>query len=185
MQIDCLFAILQTTLHKTKVLKLTAIANEKGFSIHQLIDFTFHHDQQIGFRAAWILENIYTNYNVKFFPAITYFLDRFPEQHNSSARRHFAKILAFITDKKASPETKQVIADYDTDLIVETTFSWLIDEKVPVAIKSQCLSALANFNAKHNWIKEELLQTMDFLVDKESIGFYSKVKKVRKQLKSI
>ena len=73
--------------------------------------------------------------------------------------------------------------EYDTDLLVETVFSWIIDEQVPVAVKSQCLSVLGNLHQKHPWIKEELLQTMDFLIDKESIAFYAKVKQIRKQLK--
>lgn len=74
--------------------------------------------------------------------------------------------------------------DYDTENLVEATFQWLIDEQVPVAIKSHCLNILANFTTIHPWIKEELLQTMDYLVDKESIAFFAKVKQIRKQLKA-
>lgn len=87
-----------------------------------------------------------------------------------------------MTKKNASSEMKEIIVNYDTDHLVEVVFSWLIDEKVPVAIKSHCLNILANLNTKHNWIKDELMETMDFLVDKESIAFFAKVKQIRKQL---
>lgn len=183
MQTDDLLATIKTTLQKTKVNELAKIAAENKFSINELIDLTFHHQEQVAFRAGWILENICISYPDRFLSAAVYFLDRFVEQSNLSCRRHFGKILALMTSKKASSTVKEIILNYQTDQIVETVFSWLIDDKVPVAIKSHCLNILANFNIKHPWIKEELLATMDFLIDKESIAFYAKVKQIRKQLK--
>lgn len=174
---------LKTTLQKSKVQKLASIAAEQTFSVQELIDITFHQDEQIAFRAAWILENIFSLHQERFLPYATYFLVKFPAQNNLSARRHYSKILALMTKKNASAALKELLADYDTGSLVNTVFSWLIDEKVPVAIKSHCLNTLANLHTKHSWIKEELIQTMDFLVDKESIGFYAKVKQIRKQLK--
>lgn len=182
MKSEQLLSILKTKLGKRKVVELAKIAVINNFSMGELIDLTLHQNAQIGFRAAWVLENIYSNDNHYFVPHAIYFLDRFSLQLNLSAMRHYAKILAFMTNKKASPEIKQTINSYDTDLIVETVFSWIIDEKVPVAVKSQCLNVLGSLNSKHAWIKDELLQTMDFLIDKESIAFYAKVKMIRKQL---
>lgn len=173
---------IKTTLQKSKVEKLAAIASEETFSVKDLIDLSFYHDEQIGFRSAWILENVFANHQQRFLPYVFYFLEKFPKQNNLSALRHYVKILAFMTKKNASMEIKKILADYDTDHLVEVVFAWLIDEKVPVAVKSHCLNILANLNVKHIWIKEELLQTMDFLVDKESIAFFAKVKQIRKQL---
>lgn len=182
MQKDLLLETIKTTLQKSKVEKLAAIGSEDTFSVKDLIDLSFYHDEQIGFRAAWILENVFTNHQQRFLPSAFYFLEKFPQQNNLSALRHYVKILAFMTKKNASAEIKKIIAGYDTDHLVEVVFAWLIDEKIPVAVKSHCLNILANLNAKHSWVKEELLQTMDFLVDKESIGFFAKVKQIRKQL---
>nr|WP_276903120.1 hypothetical protein [Pedobacter kyonggii] len=173
---------IKTTLQKSKVEKLAAIASEDTFSVKDLIDLSFYHDEQIGFRAAWILENVFANHQPRFLPYILYFLEKFPQQNNLSALRHYVKILAFMTKNNASNEIKKILADYNTDHLVEIVFAWLIDEQIPVAVKSHCLNILANLNTKHNWIREELLQTMDFLVDKESIAFFAKVKQIRKQL---
>jgi hypothetical protein len=179
-----LLETIKTTLQKSKVEKLASIASEETFSVKDLIDLSFYHDEQIGFRSAWILENVYATHQQRFLPYVQYFLEKFPRQTNLSALRHYVKILAFMTKKNASAEVKKIITDYDTDHLVEVVFAWLIDEKVPVAVKSHCLNILANLNTKHSWIREELLQTMDFLVDKESVGFFSKVKQIRTQLKS-
>lgn len=183
MKSEQLLSILKTKLGKCQVVELAKIAVVNDFSMEELIDLTLHQNEQIGFRASWILENIYSNDNEHFISYSIYFLDRFTSQKNLSAMRHYAKILAFMTHKKASPQLKQIIKDYDTDLIVETVFSWVIDEQVPVAVKSQCLNVLGNLYLKHDWIKDELLETMDYLVDKESIAFYAKVKMIRKMLK--
>jgi hypothetical protein len=176
---------IKTTLSKSKVEKLASIASQETFSVKDLIDLSFHHNEQIGFRAAWILENVYANHQENFTPFIIYFLDKFSAQTNLSALRHYVKILAFMTKKNASSEIKEITNNYHTDALVEVVFHWLIDEKMPVAVKSHCLNILANLNVKHNWIKDELLQTIDFLIDKESIAFFAKVKQIRKQLKSI
>lgn len=178
-----LLADIKNTLQKTKVELLAQIAAKQANAVKDIIDLTFHHDEQIGFRAAWILENIYTNNPPHFVPFMVYFLDNFSRQNNLSARRHFTKILALLTKKNALPEIKAVLAKYDTEKLVETAFAWLIDENVPVAIKSHCLNILANLSAKYPWVKAELLETMDYLVDKESIAFFAKVKQIRKQLR--
>jgi hypothetical protein len=174
---------LNHTLTKHEINKILNSKHTELFNIKELIDLTFNEVKQVAFRAAWILENIYISYPDRFIPTAVYFLDRFTVQDNLSCRRHYGKILALMTSKKASPTVKEIIDNYQTDHLVETVFSWLIDQKVPVAIKSHGLNILANLSAKHPWIKEELLATMDFLVDKESVGFYSKVKLIRKQLK--
>lgn len=174
---------IKVTLTKNKVEKLASIASDQTFSVKDIIDLSFHKNVQIGFRAAWILENVYSNHHERFLPYTDYFLEKFPLQNNRSALRHFVKILAFITNKKASEEIKKILTDYNTEKIVDVVFAWLINEKIPVAVKSHCLNILANLSSKHNWINEELIQTMDFLVDKESVAFFAKVKQIRRQLK--
>lgn len=179
-----LIEILKLPIGKSKVEQLAAIASEKAFSVKDLIDLSFHADEQTGFRAAWILENVYSKKPELFTPHSIYFLDKFSSQTNLSALRHYVKILALMTNKKAPQDIKNVITIYNTDNIVEIVFAWLIDINIPVAIKSHCLNVLANFIPKHNWIKEELIETMEFLIDKQSIAFFAKVKQIRQQLKS-
>ena len=185
MRTDFLLTTLKSTLSKKRVEELAIITVDSKFPIKELIDLTFHAEEQVGFRASWILENIYIHHVFYFWPSSTYFLSKFHQQNNLSSRRHFGKILALMTAKKAPFYLTETIRTYKTDRLVETVFSWLVDDKVPVAVKSHCLNILANLSAKHDWIKNELIETMDFLIDKESIAFFAKVKQIRKQLKGI
>ena len=102
---------IKTTLSKNKVEKLAKIAAEELYTVKDLIDLSFHTNQQISFRSAWILENVFFNYQHTFLPNVLYFLEKFPFQNNLSALRHYVKILAFMTNKNASPEIKKIITE--------------------------------------------------------------------------
>jgi len=182
MQSDQFLNSLKSTLAKKRVEELAKMISDSKFSIKELIDLTFNKEEQLGFRASWVLENVYINCVDHFLPYANYFLSKFHQQNNLSSRRHFSKILALMTAKNAPIAAREIIAHYKTDELIETVFSWLIDRQVPVAVKSHGLTILANLSSKHEWIKNELLETMNFLIDKESIAFYAKVKQVRKQL---
>jgi len=171
--------------HPVGKMEVESLAAMETLSPQYLIDLSFNQDEQVSFRAAWILERVYSNHRERFLPFVYYFLEKLPLQENLSALRHYVKILAFITNNKADNEVRKLIQNYDTDGIVEVIFAWLIDKQIPVAVKSHCLNILANLVPKHNWIRNELIDTMEFLVDKESVAFFAKVKQIRKQLKSI
>lgn len=178
-----LIVLLSNAISKQEVMLISKNLSSSSNSVLTILKLTFHPKHEVAYRAAWILENIYLASPQNFAPHVNWFLINFPNQNNTSARRNFAKILALITKKNAPKEIKEIVNQFKTDDLVETVFAWLIDEEVAVAIKSHCLNILANLNYKHPWIKEELLQTMDFLVDKESIAFFAKVKQIRKQLR--
>lgn len=177
-----LIVLLNNTISKQEVKLISKNYIQDNDFVLLLLEFTFHPKHEVAFRAAWILENIYLASPKDFMPHVNWFLKSFSKQNNTSARRNFAKILALITKKNAPKEIKEIINEFKTDDLVETVFAWLIDEEVAVAIKSHCLNILANLSIKHSWIKDELLQTIDFLVGKESIAFFAKAKQIRKQL---
>ncbi|WP_431294789.1 hypothetical protein [Pedobacter sp. P26] len=85
MQNDLLLETIKTTLQKSKIEKLAAIASEDTFSVKDLIYLSFYHDEQIGFRAAWILENVFANHQQRFLPYVLYFWRNF---HNKTIYRH-------------------------------------------------------------------------------------------------
>ena len=174
--------LLATISHPVGKIEVEELASNEHISSLDLINLSFHNDQQVGFRAAWILERIYSNHQTRFLPFAAHFLAELPKQRNLSALRHYVKILAFMTHKNAALEIRVLLENYDTDCIVEVVFAWLIDQKIPVAVKSHCLNILANLTTKHAWVKNELIETMEFLIDQESIAFFAKVKQIRKQL---
>ncbi|MDQ7947998.1 MAG: hypothetical protein REI93_04115, partial [Pedobacter sp.] len=173
MKIDELLEAIEKTMSKSKVIELAHIAAKSSYSVKDLIDLTFHADQQVGFRAAWILENLFSLQEARFLEHVSYFLEKFSDQENRSAQRHYVKILAQLSRPKAAEQVKKIWTTVDAGNLITTVFDWLIDPQTPVAIKSHALSILANLNRIYPWIGPELLQTIDFLIDKESIAFFA------------
>lgn len=187
---DELTARLNASMEARMVQILTGIADhklekqEQYDQIKNLIDLTFHPKKEVGFRAAWTLEYIFMNHHCAG-DHLDDLLSRFPGQKNQSCMRHYGKILAYLTGKKATGLRERQVEKIDFDPIIDVLFSWLIDDKVLVATKVHAMQALANLAPRYTWIKDELLQTITHLEDLESIAFFGRAKQIRKALKKI
>ncbi|PST82183.1 hypothetical protein C7T94_15395 [Pedobacter yulinensis] len=176
-----LLAALRVKLSKKKIDHLAEMA-AAGYAAGDVFELCFHDEQQVAFRAAWILENIFIRYPDRFSAVTDAFLSRFHEQQNASARRHFAKILSLLS-RPASVSAHALHFDGEAgQRLVSTVFDWLIDETVAVAVKAHCLQILANLASRQLWIAEELRQTIAYLQDRESIAFFGKARQVLRQL---
>lgn len=176
-----LIAEIGKTLSKQRVEELVEMLVKHKFAVPKLIDLTFHEKVQVAFRAAWLLEGVFLVAPAFFHPHLDNFLERFPTQSNSSAQRHFSKILLQLTGDK-SPY-RNIVQHPFAESIIEAVFSWLINEQSPVAVKAHCISILANFSTAHQWVKDELLQTINFMEDQERFAFHARAKKIKQRLK--
>jgi len=180
-----LITALDTSMQGQSVLKLSSLIAQYRPDVKLVLDTCFHSKKEVAFRASWMLEYLYTHHPALFKPLVHDFLNKVPLQENLSCRRHFAKIVALLTAPKSDPVFAEVVLNFDFDLLIDTLFTWLIDPETPVAIKAHCAQALAHLAFKQYWIKDELLQTIDYLVDQESIGFFGRARAVRKMLKKL
>lgn len=163
-----------------------SIGNEDSvfFTVGDVLEVTMYSKKEVAFRAAWMLEYIFLNQGVGL-ATLQQFLKQFPLQRNQSVIRHYGKIMAYLTGKKVKEPLRQAVAHIDFEPIIETLFGWLIDDEVLVANKVHAMQALANLAGEYRWIKDELLETIDHLVDKESIAFFARAKQIRRTLQKI
>ena len=173
-----LLEALKETLLKVKMQKLTDLCIKESYSYRDLIDLTFYHEEEIAFRAAWILESCLKHFAERFDPEIPYFLDCYPRQDNHSCRRHYTKIMMQLL------KTRPASIEPCTDQIVEATFEWLANERVPVAVKANCMTILFVLRKKHDWIEEELKAQIEFLMKNGTAGIQSRGKKILAMLAS-
>ncbi|SMC59649.1 hypothetical protein SAMN04488101_101577 [Pedobacter nyackensis] len=160
-----------------------AIVECYDLDIDDLLDITFHKKKEIAFRAAWMLEYIMMHKAARFCPYVEKLLALLSKQQNPSAMRHYVKIIALMTDKKAFPIYKELVKQIDFEPVIEVLFAWLVDPKTLVAAKVHCMQSLANLTPRYDWIKEDLEETIDHLMGIESIAFFARAKMVKKQLK--
>ncbi len=170
---------LKQTLTKTKVEKLAGLAVKAKDSIEQILGLTFRPEQELAFRAAWILEHIFLANPTGFFEHLTGFVSAYNKQKNLSCQRHYTKIMMEITSGKVLPGSEK--ADFET--VVETTFAWLIDDRAPVAVQVNCLDILYNLSSRFDWIKDELKAQTEFFLRDGSAAMQSRGKKILKKLK--
>lgn len=165
------------------VTNMTALIESYDLDIDDLIALSFHKKKEIAFRAAWILEYLMTHRPAQFSGYVNKLFTLLPAQKNPSAMRHYAKIVALMTDKKADPCYKALVKTIDFEPVIEVLFTWLVDPEMLVASKVHCMQSLANLAPRYNWIKEDLTETIDYLMGVESIAFFARAKMVKKQLK--
>lgn len=180
-----LIARLSAPVNFQMVVNLTTIIEDSDLAFEDLFEVSFHPKKEVAFRASWMLEYLVTQRPSQFCPYIETFLSLLPEQKNLSAMRHYAKIVALLTEKKSSSFYEEALKFLNFEPVIETLFIWLVEPDTPVAVKVNCMQALANLARKHGWIKEDLLDTIDHLADLESYAFFARAKMVRKQLKRV
>ena len=178
-----LIARLDTPMKFQMVASSTAIIEDHDLDISDLFDVSFHKKREIAFRAAWMLEYIMTNKPASFSDYVGRLLELLPKQKNPSAMRHYAKIVSLMTDRKANQIYQNIGKQTDFEPVIEVLFTWLVDPEMLVATKVHCMQALANLVPRYDWIKEDLLETVDYLMGIESIAFFARAKMVKKQLK--
>lgn len=169
---------LTETFGKTKVNKLKIILNEQRFALHDLIDLTFHPDKTIAFRSAWLLENVILSNPVACLNEIDYLLTQFTKVNHPSCKRHYAKIVMYITSPKTHPLIKEYLQDRNLEPVVEQCFDWLIDPKILIAVKVFAAETLYNLIHRYKWISEELKDQLSFLMNNGSAAIQSRGKKL-------
>ena len=161
----------------------TALIENNDVRVEDLLEISFHKKKEIAFRAAWMLEYLMVNKPAKFVGHIPELLALLPDQKNHSALRHYTKIVSLLTTKNVNEVYQKVMESLDLEPVIEILFEWLVKPATPVAVKVHCMQSLANLAWRHDWIKNELLETIDYLVDLESVAFFARAKMVRKQLR--
>ena len=114
---------------------------------------------KVAFRAAYALENAFFIDQELF---IAKYIDRFMETFtlikNSSAHRHFGKIMAtLLHTQRLKPTIEQA------SFIAETTAQWLADPKSRVAVKIWALEILNLLAPQVEWVNELLPDAIGLL----------------------
>jgi hypothetical protein len=173
---------LSVTMVKSRVIKLSTILQKQHFSLRDLTDITFNQDKNIAFRAAWILENLFLEKPDSYLHDLNYLLSRVKDVTNPSCKRHYAKIVMHITSPKSPTDIQQKLAEIDLEPVVEQLFDWMIDPKVLIAVKVFAAQALFNLRNRYNWLTEELVNQIQFLMHNGSAAIQSRGRKLLSQL---
>ena len=174
--------ILKSNHSKRDILDLASKVKRKIVKIRDIYNLSLEHeDPQVVFRAAWVLENVYTRYPSTFDNIQRLFLRDYAKQKNRSAQRHYSKIAMYISHPVQSFMSQ--VKHEDLGVLIEGSFDWLIDPETPVAIQCNCIDVLCNLSEKEAWIADELKNILEQNLLSNSPALLSRTKSVLKKLK--
>lgn len=108
------------------------------------------------FRAAYTLEIIYFEHHELFEKFTEHFCDDFANCTNSSAKRHFGKMMAHLL-LSYTPQQSQSYA------IAEAAAGWILEPKVRVAVQIHAMEILFLLRGQVDWIPELLEEIIETL----------------------
>jgi hypothetical protein len=129
-------------------------------------------EHPVGMRFTWLLGHILEENPGQIAPIVSYCFEHRNQYTFPGIKRTLAKMfwLAGVPEKIEG-------------LVVDELFKWVLDPKIKVAVKVYGIDALCNMVLKYPDLKEELLIVIDDQLDKNSVAFRARAKKVLKVLK--
>ncbi len=153
-------------------------------NFEQLLDTCFKVDEDISYKAAWIMEMVCLK-NIKIlFPHLDSFLNSLPNVYKKQAVRPLAKIcealaLGYYTNKV--PSLKFVLSKKQREQLTEICFDWLItDQKVDV--KAYAMQTLFLLGKEFNWIHPELKIILDKDFHEQQPAFKARARHILRKL---
>ena len=153
--------------------RVADIVSDREELIAPLVDLTFHVDDKISIRAAWVLEWICTHNDLN---SILPHLDQFTSQIGllvfDSAIRPCAKIcehLAVAHTNKKENLTKELLKEEHIEKMIEAGFDWLITPQ-KIAVRAYTMNSLFLFGLTRDWIHPELEHIIITKIIHESKG---------------
>ena len=131
----------------SKVIELDAMEEIYTFATDNSIMLPRTDKQALIFRSAYTLEYLYFKHHSLFVPFTERFINDYSLCENTSAKRHFTKMMNDILQHNT-------LTDEQLTTIAETTANWLIEPKVKVAVKIGAISILAKLRGQVGWINE-------------------------------
>lgn len=149
-----------------------------GFTVSALLAYSYYPDNQVAFRAAWLLEHVCIKQPALIYSIYDAFISRLAEQKHWGSIRSYTKIAMLATDKKiAVPHSSD-----QEEILIEHCFNWLINPKCPVAVVVNCLDILFNLRNKNPWIEYELKAQIQHLLKNPTPALASRAKRIWKKL---
>lgn len=126
----------------------------------------------IAWRAGWVLDNFARKHPIAIKPYIKELTEILISTPHNGVRRHLTRILSDI-------DPRQI----EDGRVVDLCFSWLINPKIPVAVKANSMSIIANLTKIYPELAQELEIIINDAYEEETAGYKSRSRKIMQQIK--
>jgi len=164
---------LQAATFRKSIDELAELICNQQFTLVDLLMLTCYPDNNIAFRACWLLEALILKHADKYTAHYSSIIACGGRIKCHSCQRHYAKVYRHITDKKVTKKIQFELRDTDLEPVIEECFDWLLNPKVKVAVKAFASQALYNLADRQPWIAAELQHQLEILMINGSPGIQS------------
>ncbi|MGK0210456.1 MAG: hypothetical protein ACI9D4_000766 [Polaribacter sp.] len=150
----------------------------------ELLEFCFQKDEEISYRATWILECICLADFKLLLPHLDIFFNTIPNIYKNQAVRPLAKIcekLMIATYKTKNEAIIKSITEAHKSIIIECCFDWLITQQ-KVACQVYSMLALYFLGTQYDWIHPELKTIINKNIHQGSAAYKARGKYVLQQI---
>lgn len=169
-------------LKKHKLQDLNPIKS-KEVQLERLLPLCFEErSDKLSLNASWLLEKY-----IKAFPEhadriVPHVVSQLEHVRIEGSQRILGNILIETLKKKNNYD----LSDQEEEIVIETTFNWLITPQKAVAVIANCFEVLGYLSDKHPWVKDELVAQIDFFIrEGASVAVQARGKKTLKRLKTV
>jgi hypothetical protein len=149
-----------------------------------LLSTSFQVDENLSYKAAWILELVCIKKMNLLLPHLDYFIEHLPKVYKNQAVRPMAKICEELTIafyKKQDPYIQKVLTKNHREQLTVICFDWLIG-KQKVAVKAYAMQCLFLLGNEFDWIHQELKSILEKDFSSEQPAFKARSKHILKKI---
>lgn len=175
--------ILLKAYKKDRELLANKAINQPEF-LEFILNTCFQVDEDISYKAAWVLERVCIQKPELLFPQIDFFIFNLNRVYKKQAVRPMAKIcevLLLLYYKSFHLPTRTVLTCSHREKLTEICFDWLISNQ-KVAVKAYAMQCLLLLGYEFTWIHPELKLILEKDFPNALPAFKARAKHILKKL---
>ena len=146
------------TAHKKSRLEVSNWVIENPERLKELLNYCFKIDEEISYKAAWVLEYLCNDRLDLLIPHLTLFLENIPKAYKNQSIRPFSKICLMIAKLNYIKKDIAIVnslTEGHKKAMTECSFDWLITNQ-KVASQAYAMDTLYLLGTEIDWIHPEL-----------------------------
>ena len=169
-----------TNAHRHVRLDVAAWVLDRPKSIPYLLEYCFKINDDISYKATWILEFVCLENLELIYPFLDNFFENLPKVYKHQAVRPLAKIcemLAVTYYKEKDTKLINILTSNHKETMTTCCFDWLISNQ-RVACEVYAMSTLYHLGTEIDWIHTELKTIIESNIMESTAGYKSRGKQV-------
>ena len=169
-----------TSAHRNVRLDVAAWVLDRPNSIPYLVEHCFNINDDLSYKATWILEFVCLENLELIYPFLDVFFENLPKVYKHQAVRPLAKICEMLAKryyKKEDPKLTKLLKSDHKEIMTTCCFDWLISNQ-RVACEVYAMSTLYYIGTEIEWIHSELKTIIESNIMESTAGYKSRGKHV-------